>query len=141
HEAAGSIRHQSPISRGAAGPSTRRADIRLSAARRRHSGTAVLEAATHARTGRCARDRADTAPDAELMERHSPYNCPTPSGGPPMMFRSSIAVCAAMTVLAAASLHVHGQSPAPQLSTEQIAAQLRKPAKGFVQPKTAWGEP
>jgi hypothetical protein len=58
-----------------------------------------------------------------------------------MMTRSHVAAGAALVLLAAASVHLNGQSAAPNLSTEQIAAELRKPAKGFVQPKTSWGEP
>src|SRR6476660_8276381 len=58
-----------------------------------------------------------------------------------MMTRSHVAAGAALVLLAAASVHLNGQSAAPRLSTEQIAAELRKPAKGFVQPKTSWGEP
>src|SRR5947207_2215954 len=58
-----------------------------------------------------------------------------------MMTRSYVAAGAALVLLAAASVHLHGQSAAPKLSTEQIAGELRKPAKGFVQTKTAWGEP
>ena len=58
------------------------------------------------------------------------------------MTRSSVAAgAAAMTIVAAAALHVHGQSAAPKLTPEQVAAELRKPTKGFVQSKTAWGEP
>ena len=58
-----------------------------------------------------------------------------------MITRSSIAASAAIAILAAASIHLHGQSATPKMTPEQIAAELRKPAKGFVQPKTAWGDP
>ena len=36
-----------------------------------------------------------------------------------MMTRSCVAACAAMTLCAAASIHVDGQSPAPKMTTEQ----------------------
>jgi hypothetical protein len=58
-----------------------------------------------------------------------------------MLTRFSIAAGAAITVLAAVSVHVHGQSAAAKLTPEQVAAELRKPTKGFVQPKTPWGDP
>ncbi|HUK37398.1 MAG TPA: hypothetical protein VLV86_25955, partial [Vicinamibacterales bacterium] len=58
-----------------------------------------------------------------------------------MMTRSYVAAGAAIVVLAAASIHVHGQSAAPKMTPDQVAAELRKPTKGFVQPKTAWGDP
>ena len=57
-----------------------------------------------------------------------------------MLKRYSLLGAAALTV-AVASVHVFGQSVAPKLTPEQVAAELRKPTKGFVQPKTAWGEP
>jgi hypothetical protein len=38
-------------------------------------------------------------------------------------------------------LHAAGQSDAQKMTAAQIAAELRKPAKGFAQPKTAWGDP
>ncbi len=58
-----------------------------------------------------------------------------------MTLRSSIAACAATTVVAFAAIHVHGQSAEQKLTPEQVAAELRKPTKGFVQPKTPWGDP
>jgi len=58
-----------------------------------------------------------------------------------MTLRFSIAGFAAMTVLATASIHVYGQSAAQKLTPDQVAAELRKPAKGFAQPKTPWGDP
>ncbi len=45
------------------------------------------------------------------------------------------------TVLGLASVPVIGQSPAAKMTTQQISAELAKPVKGFVQPKTPWGDP
>jgi len=44
-------------------------------------------------------------------------------------------------VLGLASAHLAGQSNAQRPTAAQIAAELRKPAPGFVQPKTPWGDP
>src|SRR5436190_1408822 len=40
-----------------------------------------------------------------------------------------------------ATAHSAGQADGQKLTAAQIAAELRKPVKGFVQPKTAWGDP
>jgi hypothetical protein len=46
------------------------------------------------------------------------------------------------TAIGLASVSLAAQSAAPPTFTpDQVAAELRKPAKGFVQPKTPWGEP
>ncbi len=42
--------------------------------------------------------------------------------------------------LGLASAHAAGQS-GQQMTPADVAAELRKPAKGFVQPKTPWGDP
>src|SRR5262250_3808122 len=58
-----------------------------------------------------------------------------------MTTRSSVAAGAAIALLTAAvSVQLRAQSPAPT-TPEQVAAELRKPAKGYVQQKTAWGDP
>ncbi len=51
------------------------------------------------------------------------------------------AAAVAVSVLAVASTRVSGQSPAPKVTPADVAAELRKPVKGYVQPKTAWSEP
>src|SRR5215467_14485020 len=48
---------------------------------------------------------------------------------------------AAALAVAIISVHVHAQSAAPKLTPEQVATELRKPVKGYVQPKTPWGDP
>ena len=61
---------------------------------------------------------------------------------PPMMKRDILSGAAVLTmVLGLASVPVIGQSPAAKMTTQQISAELAKPARGFVQPKTAWGDP
>jgi hypothetical protein len=60
------------------------------------------------------------------------------SGQESVMSRGSLAVVAAVAAaLVAAPVHSDAQSAAARA----IAAELATPAKGFVQPKTAWGEP
>ena len=56
-----------------------------------------------------------------------------------MVTRYFVAGTAAAVVALAASLS--GQSDPQKMAPEQIAAELRKPAKGYVQPKTPWGDP
>ena len=59
-----------------------------------------------------------------------------------MLKRYFLCSAAALAFAAGATALVHGQSAtATKLTPEQIAAELRKPAKGFVQPKTPWGDP
>jgi len=56
--------------------------------------------------------------------------------------RHFFATAAALTVVfGLSSAPVAGQSDAQKPTPAQVAAELRKPVKGFVQPKTAWGEP
>src|SRR3954468_22837486 len=40
-----------------------------------------------------------------------------------------------------ATVDAAGQSDSQKMTASQIAAELRKPTKGFAQPKTAWGDP
>src|SRR5690242_18618415 len=54
---------------------------------------------------------------------------------------SFAAVAVAASVLGIASARVAGQSQPAKPTPAEVAAELRKPARGFVQPKTAWGEP
>ena len=56
-------------------------------------------------------------------------------------YRFVACAAAAAGVLGLASVPVIGQSPAAKLTPAQVSAELAKPVKGFVQPKTAWGEP
>jgi hypothetical protein len=60
-----------------------------------------------------------------------------------MTFRSSIAAGVLLAaIVVAPAVHVHGQSAnINKMSPEQVAAELRKPAKGYIAPKTAWGDP
>ena len=53
---------------------------------------------------------------------------------------SCAAIAIAVFVLGVASVRVAGQSAATPTPAE-VAAELRKPSKGFVQPKTPWGDP
>jgi len=54
---------------------------------------------------------------------------------------SYVAVAVAVSVLAIASARVAGQSAPAKPTPAEVAAELRKPTKGFVQPKTPWGDP
>ena len=56
-----------------------------------------------------------------------------------MVTRYFVAGTAAAVVALAAALSA--QSPASPMTPDQVAMELRKPAKGYVQPKTAWGDP
>jgi hypothetical protein len=56
-----------------------------------------------------------------------------------MVTRYFIAGTAAAVVALASALSA--QSPASPVTPDQVAAELRKPAKGYVQAKTAWGDP
>jgi len=47
----------------------------------------------------------------------------------------------ALIVGGLASASLIGQSGGQKMTSAQISAELAKPAKGFVQPKTSWGEP
>jgi len=59
----------------------------------------------------------------------------------PMIKHYCLSGAAALTIVVAlASVSVRGQSNA-QMTTQQISAELAKPAKGFIQPKTPWGDP
>src|ERR1043165_6191182 len=60
-----------------------------------------------------------------------------------MTLRSSVAAGVLLAAIVAASTAIiHGQSTSiNKMSPEQVAAELRKPAKGYVAPKTAWGDP
>ena len=56
-----------------------------------------------------------------------------------MVTRCLVAGTAAAVIALAASLS--GQSDPQKMTPEQIAAELRTPTRGFVQPKTPWGDP
>ena len=56
-----------------------------------------------------------------------------------MVTRYFVAGTAAAVIALAASLS--GQSDPQKMTPEQIAAELRKPAKGYAQAKTPWGDP
>src|SRR2546421_2375159 len=59
-----------------------------------------------------------------------------------MIIRNCLSIAAAVTIVAGtASVHVLGQSAPQKITPEQVAAELRKPVKGFAQPKTPWGDP
>jgi hypothetical protein len=57
-----------------------------------------------------------------------------------MVTRYLLAGTAAIAVVAL-STPVIGQSSATKLTSAEVAAELRKPTRGFVQPKTPWGDP
>src|SRR5712691_10139386 len=59
-----------------------------------------------------------------------------------MLKNYCLAGAAALTIaLATTAAPLAGQSNAQKLTATQISAELSKPVKGFVQPKTAWGDP
>src|SRR5882672_9516328 len=58
-----------------------------------------------------------------------------------MLKHSCLAGAAVLTIVIATAAPAAGQSNAQKPTSAQISAELAKPAKGFIQPKTAWGDP